>query len=355
MTRRVEDGGFRRGLRSLALGTAASAIWPSYLLLLAYVARQAPWLAQHEHPGLRDAGRAGAGAVPARAAEVADAAVGLGRAIPRDAGPGGPATGRAGRFVIAAAAVLLLPAYLIDNGLIAPEGRLAERPGVQPVPGPGLRAGRLGGLRPPAARPVGADGLPGDGVGGGRPAGGAGGESRVHAGLAWISRHRRRGRRAAAGGHRRGDRAGRARLQLLRPPAGGGRLADRGGDRPGRRRVSGAWPRRSIGTSARWARPHRRRSWAAGPDLGHGPPRLGPIARRRPRPPQPAAALGDAADPAETALRPEDLAAGLRPARRLRRHRPGHAWPSPGSGSSTWPSSASCSTSRSGPSTTRRR
>ena len=32
-----------RGLRSLVLGTAAAAIWPLYLLLMAYVARQAPW------------------------------------------------------------------------------------------------------------------------------------------------------------------------------------------------------------------------------------------------------------------------------------------------------------------------
>ena len=36
--------------------------------------------------------------------------------------------GRAGRFVIAAAAVLLLPAYLIDNGLILPYGRILNAP-----------------------------------------------------------------------------------------------------------------------------------------------------------------------------------------------------------------------------------
>ena len=52
MMRPVEDSRWMRGLRSFALGTAASAIWPSYLILAAYMARQAPWPRQHEHPGL---------------------------------------------------------------------------------------------------------------------------------------------------------------------------------------------------------------------------------------------------------------------------------------------------------------
>jgi hypothetical protein len=43
MAQAREDGRFLRGLRSLMLGTMSSAIWPSYLLLPAYMARQAPW------------------------------------------------------------------------------------------------------------------------------------------------------------------------------------------------------------------------------------------------------------------------------------------------------------------------
>ena len=209
-----------------------------------------PLAPQHEHPGVRGPGRAVAGAVPPRAVEVADAAVGLGRAIPRNSRAGGPATGarrpfrdRGGR----AAA----PAGLPDRRR-ADRGRMAgcsTAPAFTPVPGPGLRAGGLGGLHPPAARPVGADGQPGDGVGG--PIGGGGGGRRIagarRAGLDQPTASR--GGPAAAGGDRRGDRAGRVRLQLLGPPAGGGRLADRGRDRPVRRRLSGDGAGPSIAAS----------------------------------------------------------------------------------------------------------
>src|SRR5262249_10351410 len=37
------DDRHMRGLRTLAMGVAAAAVWPLYLGLLAYTARQAPW------------------------------------------------------------------------------------------------------------------------------------------------------------------------------------------------------------------------------------------------------------------------------------------------------------------------
>ena len=117
-----------RGLRSLAMGTATAAIWPSYLLLLAYMARQAPWP------------RSVAILVSAALVGVSLAVLvhGLLRWLTRPSGwaecyleiPGPVARqlGRAGRFVVIAAAAMILPAYLLDNGLIAPEGRTLHAP-----------------------------------------------------------------------------------------------------------------------------------------------------------------------------------------------------------------------------------
>jgi potassium-dependent mechanosensitive channel len=117
-----------RGLRSLAMGAAMAAIWPSYLLLLAYMARQAPWP------------RSVAILVSASLAGVALAVMahGLLRWLTRPSGwaerhleipaPVARQIGRAGRFVVIAAAATLLPVYLLDNGLIAPEGRTLHAP-----------------------------------------------------------------------------------------------------------------------------------------------------------------------------------------------------------------------------------
>ena len=136
--------------------------------------------------------------------------------------------GRAGRFVIVAAAVLLLPAYLIDDGLIAPEGRFLSAPAFSRFLVLAFELAAWGAcIRLLRGRSALLASLAMESADSSASAGAAGG-SRVHAGLVWISRHRRGGRPAAAGGDRRGDRAGRARLQLLRPPAGGGRVADRG-------------------------------------------------------------------------------------------------------------------------------
>ena len=66
----------------------------------------------------------------------------------------------------------------------------------------------------------------------------------------------------------------------------------------------------STGTSERWARPAPP-ILGAGADLGDGAAGLGPIARGR-RGARAGRRLGDAADPADSAPRPDDLAAGLR-------------------------------------------
>ncbi len=128
MTGASEPGGFRRGLRSLALGSAMSALWPSYLLLLAYVARQAPWPRSMSILACSIlAGLALALFVQAlirwatRPSGWAEHYLGM-------PGPLARQLGRAGRFATAVAALLLLPAYLIDNGLILPDGRTLGAP-----------------------------------------------------------------------------------------------------------------------------------------------------------------------------------------------------------------------------------
>src|SRR5579863_5446439 len=117
-----------QALRTLAMGLAATAIWPSYLVLLAYTARQAPWP--------RSVG------IPVSAVMSGLAVVVLVHDLLKWlARPAGwaerylevPATvvrqlGRAGRFGVIAAAAFLLPVYLLDHGLIAPEGRPLNAP-----------------------------------------------------------------------------------------------------------------------------------------------------------------------------------------------------------------------------------
>src|SRR5690349_16556667 len=110
MGRSNEEASFVSGLRSLALGAAAAAMWPSYLLLLAYMARQAPWsrnmsilacavlvglsLALFLHDWLKWL---------ARPSGWAERYLGI-------PAPVGRQLGRIGRFLSVAAAVLLLPA-----------------------------------------------------------------------------------------------------------------------------------------------------------------------------------------------------------------------------------------------------
>jgi potassium efflux system protein len=198
-----------QALRAIALGLATAAIWPVYLLLLAYAARVAPWprslgilvsaictalsLATLVNGLLRRLARSAAG--PERLLNLPDPVV---RQLES-----------AGRFLAGAALVLLLPVYLFDHELIAPEGR----PITAPALGRFLVIGYellvwgvcLGLMRPRTALQKWL-GLPESAVGVGEsadpaPAGAtaiAEGDTsdgvvlpRVHAGLVWLGRHRR--------------------------------------------------------------------------------------------------------------------------------------------------------------------
>src|SRR5207248_1620824 len=193
-----------RGLRTLTMGLAVVAIWPSYLGLLAYTARQAPWP--------RSVGILVSAALTGLA--VAVLVHDLLRWLARRAGwaeryleiPPAVARqlSRAGRFVVVAAAAFLLPVYLLENGLIAPEGRPLATPALSrllvlvfelAVWGMCVRllCGRSALLAWLAIDPSAAPGQepPVSSSASGRW-GTVGGSAtaRVHAGLVWLSRHR---------------------------------------------------------------------------------------------------------------------------------------------------------------------
>jgi small-conductance mechanosensitive channel len=309
MSRTREEGRFLRGLRLLMLGTVSSAIWPAYLLLLAYLARQAPWsrsmsilacatlvglsLALFLHDWVKWL---------ARPSGWAEHHLGI-------PGPVDRQLGRAGRFLAAAAAVFLLPAYLIDHGLIAPDGRLLGAPAFcrflilgfeLAVWGTCVRllSGRSALLASMAIGPARAGESEGD-VGG----------SPVHAGLIWISRQRR-----AAG-------------LLLLAAIGAVIVLDGCGYSFSARRLGIAGSQTAAAIAAcvaayralaraidqrvpSWTRPHRRRSWALA--LTSAMARRAAARSRKTGAAAEPAASHDAPDPAEAALRPEDLAAALR-------------------------------------------
>ena len=205
--------------------------------------------------------------------------------------------GRAGRFLIVSAALTLLPAFLIDRGLIAADGRLLSAPSFSRLLilafevsawGVGIRL--LSGRSPMLVALAMGEADRAMAVGG----------SRIRASMDWVRRHRRAAAFAADLGDGRRDRAGRLRLQLLGPPAGIGRVAD--GDGPRRMRLGVPGVARLIDRRvASWAMPRRRRSWAAALTTA--------MARRAASRTHKA---DDAPDPAESAPRPEDLAVGLR-------------------------------------------
>ncbi len=285
------------------LGILSSAIWPAYLLLLAYLARPAPWsrsmsilgcatlvglsLALFLHDSIRWLAR------PSGWAE-------------RYAGIPGPVArqlGRAGRFLVAAAAVLLLPAYLIDHGLIAPDGRLLKAPELRrflilgfelAVWGTCVRllTGRSPLLASLAIEPARADGP--EARDGGSP---------FHAGLIWISRHRR------------------AAALLPLTAIGAVVVMDVCGYSFSARRLGVAGSQTALVIAAcaaayrtlaraidrrvpSWIRPQRRRSWAVALTSA--------MARRAAARSRKAAVPEHASDPADAALRPEDLTAALR-------------------------------------------
>src|SRR5262249_32367686 len=122
-SREGESGSLMRALQSLALKLIRAAIWPGYLLVVAYAARVAAWP--------RSLG------ILASAILTAVAIAAFFRALLRWlvwAPPGGERylkipqglarqLDRSGRFLVVAAVALLLPVYLFHHELIAPEGR----------------------------------------------------------------------------------------------------------------------------------------------------------------------------------------------------------------------------------------
>jgi len=106
----------------LALGLAGAAVWPLYLVLLAYASRVAPW--PRSLGILVSAGLSGLAIAIlvhdllrwlARPSGWVERHLDIPEAVVRQ-------IGRAGRFIVVSAAVFLLPVYLFDHGLIAPEG-----------------------------------------------------------------------------------------------------------------------------------------------------------------------------------------------------------------------------------------
>jgi len=122
-----------RTIRNLVICVVGSAVWPAFLGLAAYAARQAPWPRSVAYPA------SAALAVFALSALAVNLLHWL-------FGPGGWAEDvlgmpaqvarsirRAGLGLVAAHAVVMLPVWLITNGLLAPGGRPISAPSVARV------------------------------------------------------------------------------------------------------------------------------------------------------------------------------------------------------------------------------
>ena len=119
---------FMRGLRSLALGLARAAIWPLYLVLLAYAARIAPW---PRSVGILVSAVTTGAAIAILVHDLLhwvtspsgwpESYLGVPRAVARQ-------LNTSGRFLVVAAVVFLLPVYLFDHELISPEGKPITAP-----------------------------------------------------------------------------------------------------------------------------------------------------------------------------------------------------------------------------------
>jgi potassium efflux system protein len=119
-----------RALRALTQCVVIAAIWPLYLVLLAYVARVGPW---PKSPGILASAILSGVAIAlfvhdairwlTMPAGVIVQILGVPENVSRE-------IGRCGRFLAISAAALLLPAYLFDHGLIAPEGRPLSAPAI---------------------------------------------------------------------------------------------------------------------------------------------------------------------------------------------------------------------------------
>jgi small-conductance mechanosensitive channel len=122
------DQSKHRALRTLALELIRAALWPLYLVLLAYVARVGPWP--------RSLGILVSAILTAMAVALFFHELLRWMAWPEGWGeqqleiprPVARQLGRAGRFIVGAAVALVLPIYIFDHELIAPEGRPLAAP-----------------------------------------------------------------------------------------------------------------------------------------------------------------------------------------------------------------------------------
>jgi small-conductance mechanosensitive channel len=117
-----------QALRSLALGLARAALWPLYLILLAYASRVAPW---PRSLGILVSAVLTGAAIAIFIHELLRLLTWPSGWAERNLGvPGVVARqlGWDGRFVVIGALVFLLPVYLLNHELIAPEGKPITAP-----------------------------------------------------------------------------------------------------------------------------------------------------------------------------------------------------------------------------------
>jgi potassium efflux system protein len=123
-----EGGALMQILRRLTITLARAAIWPAYLLLLAYAARVAPW---PRSLGILVSAVLTATAIATLIDDLlrwlVSPPAGVERSfdLPR---PVARQLDRVGRFLVLGALALMLPVYLFRHELIAPEGRPVTAP-----------------------------------------------------------------------------------------------------------------------------------------------------------------------------------------------------------------------------------
>ncbi|MFO0911253.1 MAG: mechanosensitive ion channel [Isosphaeraceae bacterium] len=122
-----------RTLRSLLLGFASSAVWPMYLGLVGYAARQAPWSRSMAIVSSTVIVLAALALFAAKLISWVFAAGGWAERELEVPAAVALQARRAGLLLLAAHVVFLIPVYILNNGLFAPGGR--------PVPAPGIVRG----------------------------------------------------------------------------------------------------------------------------------------------------------------------------------------------------------------------
>ena len=117
-------------LRSVGFGLAKAAIWPLYLVLLAYMARVAPW---PRSLGVLISAVSTGAAIAIFIHDLLNWLTSPSGLLEQHFGLDKPLArqlNRGSRFVAVAAATLLVPVYLLDHELIVPEGKPITAPAI---------------------------------------------------------------------------------------------------------------------------------------------------------------------------------------------------------------------------------